>query len=75
MANKADENTPAQSKQNAPKRPLAWQEKIDQGKKLSPLDEVKADADFNHTKRVRDEQEREEYEARKRGERQPSEEE
>lgn len=57
----------------ARKRPLTWQEKLDANKPLNPLDEVKADADFNHNKRVRDEQEREEYEARKRGQRQPSE--
>lgn len=68
-----DDNQAAQPKQNAPKRPLTWQEKLDQSKKLSPLDEVKADADFNHQKRVRDEEEREKFEARKRGERQPSE--
>jgi hypothetical protein len=57
----------ADSKPAAPKRPLTWQEKIDAGKPLNPLDETKADADFNHQKRVRDQEEREEYEARKRG--------
>ena len=54
--------------QKAPARPLTWEEKLDQNKKLNPLDEVKADADFNHKKRVRDEEEREKFEARKRGE-------
>lgn len=61
------EETQAQE-QKAPKRPLTWEEKLDKSEKLNALDEVKADADFNHKKRVRDEEEREAYEARKRGE-------
>lgn len=51
----------------AAKRPLTWEEKIDQNKKLSPLQEVQADADYNHKKRVRDEEERQAFEARKHG--------
>lgn len=70
--NKADEKQTA-PKQSAPKKPLSWVEKLDSDKPLNPLDEVKADADFNHNKRVRDEKDREEFEARKRGDRQPSE--
>lgn len=73
MAN--NDNQAQKPAEKAPKRPLTWEEKLDKNAKLNPLDEVKADADFNHKKRVRDEEERLKFEARKRGERQPSEEE
>lgn len=67
MAN-AQQNNSDKPATTQPKRPLTWQEKIDQKKPLNVLEETKADADWNHRKRVRDEKEREEYEARKRGE-------
>lgn len=54
-----------QDSPKAGKRPETWEERLDRGKKLSPLQEVQADADFNHKKRVKDEEERQEYEARK----------
>lgn len=51
------------------KRPATWQEKLDLGAELSPMDEVRADADYNHNKRVKDQADRDEFEARKRGDR------
>ena len=41
---------------------LTWKEKIDQGKPLNPRDDVKADADFNYKRRLREEEERKEFE-------------
>lgn len=46
---------------------LTWQQKMDRGLPLNPLDEVKADADFAHRERLREREARERFEARKRG--------
>ena len=44
---------------------LTWQEKLDKGEKLSTLEEVKADADFNHKFRVEEQEKRAAFEAKK----------
>lgn len=41
---------------------LTWKEKLEQGVPLSPLDEVKADADFNFKRRLREKEEEAEFE-------------
>lgn len=44
-----------------------WQDKLQQGKPLNPLEEVKADADFNYQQRLREEEARKEFEQLKAG--------
>ncbi len=52
------------------KKTLTWQQKLEQGVKLSPLEEVQADATFNYESRRKEEKERAEFEARKEAARQ-----
>lgn len=54
------------------KKQLTWQQKLAQGIKLNELEEVKADADFNHKRRERERKEEENYKALKRNEATPS---
>ena len=44
---------------------LTWQQKLEQGLPLNTLDEVKADADYNYRKRLRDEEDKKAFEALK----------
>lgn len=44
---------------------MTWQQKLENNLPLSKMDEIKADADFNHNERVRQEEARQEFEARK----------
>lgn len=44
---------------------LTWQQKLEKGLPLNALEEVKADADFNYRQRLREEDARREFEARK----------
>lgn len=41
---------------------LTWQQKLAAGHPLTPLEEVKADADFNYNRRLRDEEEKAAFE-------------
>lgn len=41
---------------------MTWREKLDNGHPLNPLDEIKADADFNYKSRLREEEERKAFE-------------
>lgn len=41
---------------------MTWREKLDNGHALNPLDEIKADADFNYKSRLREEEERKAFE-------------
>lgn len=41
---------------------MTWREKLDNGHPLNPLDETKADADFNYKSRLREEEERKAFE-------------
>ncbi len=43
------------------KRQMTWQEKLKHGVALNDLDEVKADADFNHNRRLRYEDEQKQF--------------
>jgi hypothetical protein len=49
------------------KKILTWKEKLDQGVPLNTMDEVKADADFNYRRRLREEEERLAFEKLKSG--------
>jgi len=44
---------------------LTWQEKLDQGVPLNSLEDTKADADYNVKQRIREQSERDAFEARK----------
>jgi hypothetical protein len=44
-----------------------WQDKLDNGQTLNPLEETKADADFNYKQRLAEQKARAEFEARKAG--------
>lgn len=41
---------------------LTWQQKLDKGLPLNPLEETKADAHFNYHNRLREQKERAEFE-------------
>lgn len=58
MATKTD--TPEEFKP-LEERPT-WQDKLDAGKPLNPLEEVKADADFNYKRRLREAEEQKRFE-------------
>lgn len=51
-----------QSKAKTPARKPTWQEKLDEGKHLTALEETKADADFNYRFRLKEAEEREAFE-------------
>lgn len=50
---------------DTPKKELTWKDKLEKGVPLNSFDEVKADADFNHRRREREEAEKKRFEALK----------
>ena len=48
---------------------LNWKEKIKEGIPLNEMESTQAEADFNHKRRLREQEEKEAFEATKRGER------
>lgn len=65
--NSKEEKTVPKSVPSSEAKVLTWGQKLEQGLPLNTYDEIKADADFNYRQRLREQQEREEFEARKRG--------
>jgi len=62
----------SETTESTPKKVLNWREKLDKGLPLTQIQEAQADAEFNFLRRQEEERVKREFEKRKQGQVQPS---